>query len=72
MKTPTGLIASLVMAGSTLAAQDVTVTPLLSKDLGGAPGRELTMIAVEYPPGASIQSTPITPRHLSTSWKAPS
>ena len=33
MKTTTGLIASLVMAGSTLAAQDVTVTPLLSKDL---------------------------------------
>ena len=34
---------------STAAA--ATVTPLLSKDLADAPGRELSMIAIEYPPG---------------------
>jgi quercetin dioxygenase-like cupin family protein len=29
------------------------VRSLLSKDLADAPGKELSMIAVEYPPGAS-------------------
>jgi quercetin dioxygenase-like cupin family protein len=55
MKTITGLIVSLVIAGSTLAAQtqDIAVTPLVSKDLAGVPGRELLMIAVEYAPGAT-------------------
>ena len=53
MKTTAGLIVSLVIAGRTLVAQDVTVTPVVSKDLAQAPGRELTMITVEYAPGAS-------------------
>lgn len=38
---------------STLAAQNATVQSLWSKDLAGVPDRELSMIAVEYPPGAA-------------------
>jgi len=30
---------------------DAAVRPLFSKDLAGVPGRELSMIAVEYAPG---------------------
>ena len=30
-----------------------TVTSLLSKDLADVPGKELSMIAVEYPPGST-------------------
>ena len=36
---------------STAAA--ATVRPLLSKDLSNAPGKELVMISVEYPPGST-------------------
>ena len=32
-------------------AQDVKVTPLMSKDLRGSPGKEVMMITVGYPPG---------------------
>jgi quercetin dioxygenase-like cupin family protein len=35
------------------AAQDTKVTPLLTKDLVGAPGREAALLTVEYAPGAS-------------------
>jgi quercetin dioxygenase-like cupin family protein len=34
-------------------AEPVTVTPLMTKDLVGAPGREVLVITVEYAPGAS-------------------
>ena len=44
---------SLSLAGGTLAGQDGTVRPLLSKDLAGVPGKELSMITVHYPPGGS-------------------
>ena len=37
---------------STLVAQNATVQSLFSKDLEGIPGKELSMIAVDYPPGA--------------------
>ena len=37
----------------TLEAQRPTLTELLSRDLAGMPGREITMITVEYPPGGS-------------------
>ena len=30
-----------------------TVRPLLSKDLADVPGKELSMISVEYPPGST-------------------
>jgi quercetin dioxygenase-like cupin family protein len=33
-------------------AQNATVTPLLSKDLSDVSGKELSMITVEYAPGA--------------------
>src|SRR5262245_32420847 len=41
---------SLSHAGGTLAPE-ATVRSLMSKDLAGDPARELSMIAVEYPPG---------------------
>ena len=46
------LMLSLSLAGGTVA-QDDPVRPLLSKDLAGVPGREISMITVEYPPGGS-------------------
>ena len=51
------LILSLSLAGGTLVAQDGTVRPLLSQDLKGVSGRELSMLTVEYAPGGS------TPEH---------
>lgn len=41
------------LAPSWIIAQEAKVTPLLSKDLTGIPGKEGLMITVEYPPGAS-------------------
>ena len=43
------VLASLVV--DTAVAEEAKVTPLLSKDLTGSPGKEGLMIAVEYPPG---------------------
>jgi quercetin dioxygenase-like cupin family protein len=46
----------LVLTGfvaATAAAPEAQVTPLLSKDLKRIPGKEGTMIVVEYPPGSS-------------------
>jgi quercetin dioxygenase-like cupin family protein len=56
MKTA-ALLLSLSLAGGTLVAENGTVRSLLSQDLAGVPGREVSMIAVDYPPGAS------TPMH---------
>ena len=53
MKNTAGLILSLSLASGTLLAQDGAVRSLVSKDLAGVPGRELTMITVEYAPGGS-------------------
>jgi quercetin dioxygenase-like cupin family protein len=53
MKRTAALILSLSLAGGTLLAQDDPVRSLLSKDLAGVPGKELSMITVEYAPGAS-------------------
>jgi quercetin dioxygenase-like cupin family protein len=52
MKLTSALVLSLSLAGATLVAQD-PVRSLLSKDLQGVPGKELSMITVEYPPGGS-------------------
>lgn len=57
MNRTTALILSLALAGGTLAAQDGPVKTLLSKDLAGVQDKEITMITVDYPPGAS------TPMH---------
>jgi quercetin dioxygenase-like cupin family protein len=43
---------TLLIAGA-LFAQDAQVTPLMSKDLPGCPGKEGLLITVVYPPGAS-------------------
>jgi quercetin dioxygenase-like cupin family protein len=53
MKSKAALALSLSLAGGTLVAQDGTVRSLLSKDLAGVPGTEISMIIVEYLPGAS-------------------
>jgi quercetin dioxygenase-like cupin family protein len=53
MKNTAAFVLSLSLAGGTLVAQDATVRSLLSKDLAGIPGKELSMISVEYPPGGS-------------------
>lgn len=53
MRSTAASVLGLWLAGSTLAAQDVTVTSLLSKALADVPGKELLMITVEYPPGGS-------------------
>ena len=53
MKSTAALALSLSLVGSPLVAQDATVRSLLSEDLAGVPGRELSMITVEYPPGGA-------------------
>ena len=56
MKSIAALTLLLSLAGGTLMAQEATVTSLLSKDLAGVPGSELSMITVAYAPGASDPS----------------
>jgi quercetin dioxygenase-like cupin family protein len=55
MRNAAVLALSLLLAGSTLVAQDATIRSLLSRDLTATPGKELLMITVEYPPGGSDQ-----------------
>jgi quercetin dioxygenase-like cupin family protein len=47
------VVCSLFLVCSPLIAQDAKVTSLMSKPLSDNPGKELLMITVEYPPGAS-------------------
>jgi quercetin dioxygenase-like cupin family protein len=54
--TKTSIVLALFsLAASTLSlsaqAQQAVVTPLMSKDLVESPGKELSMITVEYAPG---------------------
>jgi len=44
---------SLSLSGGTLVPQDATIKQLLSKDLVGHSGKELSLVTVEYEPGAS-------------------
>jgi len=53
MKRAAALALSLSLAGGTLVAQEGTVRSLVSKDLAGVAGREVSMITVEYPPGGT-------------------
>ncbi len=53
MNRTAALIVSLSLAGGMLPAQDDPVRSLLSRDLAGVPGREVSMIRVEYPAGGS-------------------
>jgi len=57
MKTTAALVISVSLAGSMLPAQTDPVKTLMSQDLSGVPGREVSMITVDYAPGAS------TPAH---------
>jgi len=43
----------LFLVTNTLAAQKPNIATLMSKDLKDNPGKEVVMITVEYPPGAS-------------------
>jgi quercetin dioxygenase-like cupin family protein len=53
MKTA-ALTLSLSLAGGALAAQEgSSVRPLVSQDLNGVSGRELSMLTVDYAPGES-------------------
>ncbi|MFJ1253706.1 MULTISPECIES: cupin domain-containing protein [Cupriavidus] len=57
MKTVTSVAAALVLSCLTVAqpaaaAPEASVTPLLTEALPEYPGKEATMIMVEYPPGA--------------------
>jgi quercetin dioxygenase-like cupin family protein len=56
-RTAAAVALTLAMAGSTLVARGGSIRPLLTKDLVGPAGREITMVTVEYAPGAS------TPAH---------
>jgi quercetin dioxygenase-like cupin family protein len=53
MKIAAVLALTMSLAGGTRAAQDAAVQLLASRNLAGVPGREISMIAVEYPPGGS-------------------
>jgi quercetin dioxygenase-like cupin family protein len=53
MKKQLMVLALLCLTGGTLSAQQAVVTPLMSKDLLASPGKELSMITVEYAPGGS-------------------
>ena len=46
------LVCSLFLVCGALLAQDAKVTSLMLKPLPDIPGKELLMIAVEYPPGS--------------------
>jgi quercetin dioxygenase-like cupin family protein len=53
MNSTAALVLSVSLVGGTLVAGNGTVRSLMSKDLAGVPGSEVSMITVEYPPGAS-------------------
>ena len=53
MTSTAALALSLSLAGGALTTQHDPVRLLLSRDLAGAPGKELSMITVEYAPGGS-------------------
>ena len=49
--TALAVAAALGMATAAAAADQPTVTSLMTKELTGAPGKEGAMITVEFPPG---------------------
>src|SRR5882672_7446709 len=49
-----GLVLLCLMTSASMAQQpQAEVTPIISKDLTEFPGKEVSMIVVEYPPGSS-------------------
>jgi hypothetical protein len=61
------VLASLVVDAA--VAEEAKVTPLLSKELKESPGKEGSMLLVEYPPAMPIQSTATMRMDSFTSWK---
>src|SRR5262249_1156578 len=53
MKYAALLALSLTLGGGAAAPQDNGVRTLMSRDVAGAPGKEESMPAVEYTPGAT-------------------
>jgi quercetin dioxygenase-like cupin family protein len=53
MKRTTITLLLLCLMTSTVAAQQPDVVVLMSKDLTDIPGKEVSMLTVEYPPGGS-------------------
>ena len=53
MKIAKLILCLACLTPASLLAQEIKVTPLLSRDLTEFPGKEGTMIAVVYPPGGS-------------------
>ena len=47
------LFAGVVFVAPPLAAQEPTVKAVMTKDLVAAPGQEVLMLTVEYPPGGA-------------------
>ena len=47
------LMLSLYLLAAAAMAQDTKVTPVITKELSGIPGKEATIVTVEYAPGAS-------------------
>lgn len=47
------ILFAICIAAAAANAQGAKATPLMSKDLAGIPGKEATMVTVEYPPGGS-------------------
>ena len=45
--------AVLAMSVPAAIAEEAKITPLMSRDLAAAPGKEVVMLTVEYPPGGS-------------------
>ena len=53
MTTKLAALVLLWLVTGTAMAQEPKVTPLMSKDLPGYPGKEALMITVEHAPGGS-------------------
>jgi quercetin dioxygenase-like cupin family protein len=53
MKKSITLVLALLVSSTLFASEEVAVKPLFSKDLPDFPGKELSMISVEYPPGGA-------------------
>ena len=47
----TKVLIAMCLAAAAASAQGAKGTPLLSRDLTGIPGKEASMVTVEYPPG---------------------
>jgi quercetin dioxygenase-like cupin family protein len=53
MKHTTLMLVLLFLMAGTAMGQQATVAPLLSKDMAEFPGKEISMITVEYHPGGT-------------------